>query len=188
VADDAAEVILPWEFAADFPDGTMMDLVGQDGALLERAPMVSRKRNAKKNTWLLTFRTSLRNASSIAGIRVQGPEVSEGTPVTESGCVDTDAYVCRCERVTLGELVQFIKENNVRDINQLKTLRVGMGACGAKTCSQLVGRAFKLAGVNLAEVEPGSLRPLFMEVPMGEVVNEGLSKLGGKDAGSRGAP
>ncbi len=188
VADDAAEVVLPWEFAADFPDGTMMDLVGQEGAFLESAPVVSRKRNAKKNTWLLTFRTSLRNASSIAGIRVQSPEVSEGKAVDESGCVDLDAYVCRCERVTLGELVQFIKDNNVRDINQLKTLRVGMGACGAKTCSQLVGRAFKLAGVNLAEVEPGSLRPLFMEVPMGEIVNEGLLRLGGKDAGSRGAP
>ena len=63
-----------------------------------------------------------------------------------------------------------------------------MGACGAKTCSQLVGKAFALAGVDPAEVEPGTPRPLFMEVPMGEIVNEGLSRLGGKDAGSRGAP
>jgi hypothetical protein len=31
-------------------------------------------------------------------------------------------------------------------------------------------------------------RPLFMEIPMGEIVNEGLSKIGGKNAGARGAP
>ena len=184
----AAEVVLPWEFLAEFPLGTSMDLVDQDGSFIESAPVVARKRNARNNTWLLTFRTSLANASSVAGIRVQGPDVSKGRPVASSACADEEACVCRCERVTLGELVQFIKDNDVRDINQLKTLRVGMGACGAKTCSQLVGRAFRLAGVDPATVEPASLRPLFMEVPMGEIVNEGLFRLGGKDAGSRGAP
>ena len=184
----AAEVVLPWEFAADFPDGFVMDLVDQEGAFLENAPVVARRRSGRNGTWLLTFRTSLRNASSIAGIRVQKAAVSEGRQVGDAGCSDLDAYVCRCERVTLGELVRFIKDNDVRDINQLKTLRVGMGACGAKTCSQLVGRAFRLAGRDPGDIEPGSLRPLFIEVPMGEIVNEGLYRLGGKDAGSRGAP
>jgi sarcosine oxidase, subunit alpha len=150
--------------------------------------MIAKRRNPKNSTWLLTFKTSLANASAIAGMRVQASEASQGIPLAEAECADLDSYVCRCERVTLGELVVFIRENKVRDINQLKTLRVGMGACGAKTCSQLVGRAFKLAGVDLDEVELGSLRPLFMELPMGEIVNEGLSRLGGKEAGSRGAP
>jgi hypothetical protein len=63
-----------------------------------------------------------------------------------------------------------------------------MGACGGKTCSQLLDKAFALAGVDPSEVEAGSLRPLFMEIPMGEIVNEGLSKIGGKNAGARGAP
>lgn len=188
VGDDSAEVVLPWEFEADFPEGHTMDLVGQDGEFIESAPVVAKRHNKKNNTWLLTFRTSVQNASSIAGIRVQGPEAAASRAADESECLDLDAVVCRCERITLGEIVQFIKDNKVRDINQLKTLRVGMGACGAKTCSQLVARAFKLAGVDPSEVEPGYLRPLFMEVPMGEIVNEGLSRLGGKEAGSRGAP
>jgi len=185
---DSAEVVLPWEFSVDCPEGAVMDLVDQDGAFLEKAPILARRRNARNNTWLLTFGTTLRNASSVAGIRVQAPEISEGASTSDAACADEDAYVCRCERVTLGEIVAFIKANKVRDINQLKTLRVGMGACGAKTCSQLLGRAFSKAGVDPGEVEPGSLRPLFIEVPMGEIVNEGLSRLGGKDAGSRGAP
>ncbi len=188
VSEDAAEVVLPWEFEANFPIGTQMDLVGQDGTFLEKAALVAKKKAAKNKTWLLTFRTGLENATSIAGIRVQGPEAAEGEKLAEAACIDADALVCRCERITLGELVQFIRDNDVRDINQLKTLRVGMGACGGKTCSQLVGRAFRLAGIDPATVEQGSQRPLFMEVPMGEIVNEGLSSLGGKDAGRRGAP
>ena len=188
IDEKTAEVVLPWEFAADFPDGFAMDLVDQEGAFLEKAPVVARRRSGKNGTWLLTFRTSLGNASSIAGIRVQKAAISEGIPVGDAGCSDLDAYVCRCERVRLGELVRFIRDNDVSDINQLKTLRVGMGACGAKTCSQLVGRAFRLAGRDSADIEPGSLRPLFIEVPMGEIVNEGLYRLGGKEAGSRGAP
>lgn len=188
VAEDAAEVILPWEFSAEVPIGTEMELVNQDGAFVEKAPLTAKKRNAGKNTWLFTFRTSLDKASSIAGVRVQAPEVSQGEPLDEAACLDEQAYVCRCERITLGELAQFIKDNDVRDINQLKTLRVGMGACGSKTCSQLVAKAFKQAGVDPSTIELGSLRPLFLEVPMGEIVNEGLSRLGGKEAGAKGAP
>lgn len=188
VSEDQAEVMLPWEFEADFDEGHMMDLVGQDGEFMETCPLVSKRFSKKTGTWLLSFRASLQNAASIAGIRVQKAEVTEGRAVDDQECPDLDAVVCRCERVTLREIVEFIKANQVRDINQLKTLRVGMGACGAKTCSQLLARAFRLAGVDPAEVEPGTLRPLFMEVPMGEIVNEGLSRLGGKDAGSRGAP
>ena len=108
-------------------------------------------------------------------------------PALDASCDDGAAFVCRCERVSLDVIVDFIKANKVRDINQLKTLRVGMGACGGKTCSQLLGKAFRLADLDPALVEPGSLRPLTLEVPMGELVNEGLVRLGGKEAGARGA-
>ncbi len=185
-----AELILPWEFQADFPDGRLMDLVGQEGEYIETAPVIGRARNPKNGTWLLHFKTSLENASRIAGIRVQPEEASRSSapPSACSQSAENDPIVCRCERIRLSEITDFIRQNHVRDINQLKTLRVGMGACGGKTCSQLLDTAFRLAGVDPAEVEPGSLRPLFMEIPMGEIVNEGLSRIGGKNAGARGAP
>lgn len=188
LSDTEAEVVLPWEFSADFPDGQEMDLVGQDGAFIERAPVIGRRYSRKNKTWLLSFRTSLAKAASVAGIRVQAGSVSRGKPTGLPSADELDAIVCRCERVTLGEIVKFIKENDVRDINQLKSLRVGMGACGGKTCSQLLSRAFRLAGVDMADVEPASVRPLFMEVPMGEIVNEGLDRIGSADASQRGAP
>ncbi|MDX9783865.1 MAG: FAD-dependent oxidoreductase, partial [Spirochaetia bacterium] len=190
LSDASAEVVLPWEFAADSPDGQLMELVGQEGEYIETAPVIGRRKNPKNGTWLLHFKTSLQNASRIAGIRVQAEETSlpSETQPLDAWNGDQDPIVCRCERVRLSEIVTFIKENRVRDVNQLKTLRVGMGACGGKTCSQLLDRAFEQAGVDRSEVENGSLRPLFMEIPMGEIVNEGLLKIGGKTAGARGAP
>ena len=185
---DRAQVVLPWEFNADFDIGTEMDLVDQKGDFVERAPVVSKRRVSSRNTWLLTFHVDIAHASRIAGIRVQLKEASafQSAEIPADGAADT--VLCRCERVTLGEIVEFIRKNKVRDINQLKSLRVGMGACGGKTCSQLVGKAFRLAGTDPAEVEPATQRPLFMEMPMGAAVNEGLHKLGGKEAGARGAP
>ncbi|MCE5256808.1 MAG: FAD-dependent oxidoreductase [Spirochaetaceae bacterium] len=183
-----AEVVLPWEFGAGFPEDQEMDLVDQEGSFVERAPVIGKRFSKKNRTWLLSFRTRVGKATSIAGIRVQDPAVTKGEAVDLPDADELDSIVCRCERITLGEIVSFIKDNDVRDINQLKSLRVGMGACGGKTCSQLLAKAFRLAGIDMAEVEPASVRPLFMEVPMGEIVNEGLERLGSVDASQRGAP
>ncbi|MEJ5184829.1 MAG: (2Fe-2S)-binding protein, partial [Rectinemataceae bacterium] len=136
----------------------------------------------------LTFRIPVDIASRIAGVRVQAEDATRWLEQEDTACIDLDTPLCRCERITLGEIVEFIKANKIRDINQLKTLRVGMGACGGKTCTQLIMKAFKLAGVDPSEVEPATQRPLFMEMPMSAIVNEGMHKLGGKEAGSRGAP
>jgi NADPH-dependent 2,4-dienoyl-CoA reductase/sulfur reductase-like enzyme/ferredoxin len=193
IADDKAQVVLSWEFTLDFDIGVEMDLVDQKGGFVERAAIISRRKVSSRNTWLLTFNVNAEHASKIAGIRVQPEEMTvalgETHDFNEPEPADVlDTVLCRCERVTLGEIVEFIKKHNVRDTNQLKTLRVGMGSCGGKTCSQLVAKAFALAGINPGDVEPPTQRPLFMEVPMGSLVNEGLHKLGGKDAGVRGAP
>lgn len=193
VSDDKAQVVLPWEFNAGFDIGAEMDLVDQKGGFIERAAVVAKRKVAARNTWLLTFKVNVEHASKIAGIRVQ-PEAltlplgGEQGEIQAEAVDDLDAVLCRCERITLRQAVEFIKRHNVRDVNQLKALRVGMGACGGKTCSQLVAKAFALAGIDFADVEPPTHRPLFMEVPMGALVNEGLHKLGGKDAGARGAP
>jgi len=77
--------------------------------------------------------------------------------------------------VTVRELVDYIKEHNVRDVNQLKQIRVGMGACGGKNCSVLLPQVFKMAGVDWQEVTPGTKRPLSVEVPMYALINEEIT-------------
>ncbi len=78
-----------------------------------------------------------------------------------------DTIVCRCERVTAGEIRALIREGE-RDINQIKAVtRAGMGSCGAKTCTALIHRLFREEGVADADVVDQPKRPLFMEVSLG---------------------
>jgi sarcosine oxidase, subunit alpha len=53
-------------------------------------------------------------------------------------------------------------------MNEIKALtRAGMGACGGKTCSSLILRAFQELGIDPQQVTPNVQRPLFVEVPLG---------------------
>ncbi|MCJ7432017.1 MAG: hypothetical protein MUO77_00875, partial [Anaerolineales bacterium] len=56
----------------------------------------------------------------------------------------------------------------VHDMNEIKAItRAGMGACGGKTCSSLIKRAFRELSVPMAEVTENVVRPLFVEIPLG---------------------
>ncbi|MBD3197792.1 MAG: NAD(P)-binding protein [Candidatus Lokiarchaeota archaeon] len=77
-----------------------------------------------------------------------------------------DAIVCRCERVTAGEIRRWIKKG-VTDINELKALtRASLGACGGKTCGPLIEKLYLDEGFKEEEITKGTIRPLFMEVPL----------------------
>jgi hypothetical protein len=41
-----------------------------------------------------------------------------------------------------------------------------MGACGGKTCGELIMRIFREEGVEPSNVEPNTIRPFFEEVPL----------------------
>jgi bacterioferritin-associated ferredoxin len=75
--------------------------------------------------------------------------------------------VCRCERVSLAEIKANIS-SGVRDMNQIKVItRAGMGACGGKTCGNIIKRAFRDLGIPMTQITEPVARPLFVEVPMG---------------------
>jgi hypothetical protein len=115
---------------------------------------------------------SSRNAPKAIGVRVQAEAATRALPKPRFTHLPDEAIVCRCERVSFGELVAFIRDNEVRDANQLKSIRAGMGACGAKTCSALYAAAFRAAGVEMGAVTEGRLRPLVVEVPFGTLAGE----------------
>ena len=187
VEEGRAEVVLPWEFEAPFEPapagaaaaaaaaaaGATFLVLDKEGNELEKAPLVKKVFNRKNKVWLLTLDMSSRNATRAAGLRVQDPSVVASREEALSACPPDDAIVCRCERVTVGEILAFIRDNEVRDINQLKSIRVGMGSCGSKTCSAILPSVFRKAGLDPAAIEKGSLRPLNMEVTMGDLANEG---------------
>ncbi len=172
VDDTKAEIVLPYEFNCDFKEGDKLPLTDIDGKFIEEGTVIKTAYNKKYKTTLVTLSVSAANVADIAGIRYQSEEVTKPLPKPDFTYAPENSIVCRCERVTVKQIVDFIKENKVRDVNQLKQIRVGMGACGSKTCSVLMPMIFRMAGVDWAEVTPGRKRPLTVETPMYAIVNE----------------
>jgi NAD(P)H-nitrite reductase large subunit len=168
-----AEVLLPWEVLADFEAGKRFALLDKAGAFLEEAELLGKTFHKKRKTWVLSFKVSLANAARAAGIRVQAEAATACLPEPRFGYLPDDAILCRCERISVGEIRDYIGKNDIRDLNQLKSLRVAMGACGSKTCSVLLPQLFRSMGRDPKTLSPLSQRPLSMEVPMGDLVNEG---------------
>ena len=129
---------------------------------------VTRVREARANDHcvMVKVRAPREIASRIAGIRVQEPWVTEPSELLVPQ-LDDDMIVCRCERVTAGEIRGLIRAG-VRDLNELKAVtRAGMGACGGKTCPSLIRRLFREEGVPDSQIIDFTKRPVFMEVPLG---------------------
>ncbi|MCK5075946.1 MAG: (2Fe-2S)-binding protein, partial [Calditrichia bacterium] len=168
-----AEVVLPHEYLPTFKVGDEISLTDFEGKFLEKGEVLKIRHNKKYKTWMITVKTTLKNAQHIAGIVVQNEEASQPLPETSFEYIPENGYVCQCEMVTVKEVVDYIKEHEVRDVNQLKNIRVGMGACGGKNCSVVLPRVFGMAGVDYwKEVTEGSKRPLTVEVPMSVLINE----------------
>ena len=114
-------------------------------------------------------------AAQIAGIKIQENSVTE--PLDHFvDHIEEDTIVCRCEHVTAGEIRKLIREG-YRDINEIKTVtRAGMGACGAKTCNSLIHRIFREEGISDEKITDQTLRPIFVEAPLGVFAGEPHSK------------
>jgi len=117
-------------------------------------------------TELVTVKLPKEQAKEATGILVQRVEsYSEPMEIYHKEALADEAIVCRCERVTAGEIRKWIRRGIV-DMNELKAItRAGMGACGGKTCNLLIQRIFREEGIK--DVVPGTPRPLFVEVPLG---------------------
>jgi len=167
-----AEVVLPHEFIPAFHENEYVTLTDTDGNYVEKGEVMRIQFNKKYKTYLITFKVTLENAVKIAGIRVQDEDKIKPLSKPVFNYIPDNGILCRCERVTVGEIIKFIKDNDIKDANQLKQIRVGMGACGSRTCSILLPRIFNAAGVNWFEVAENTKRPLSVEIPMGAIINE----------------
>jgi NAD(P)H-nitrite reductase large subunit len=117
-------------------------------------------------TLLVKVKIDRATARSVVGIWVQEKQTPP-SKVYEKELPPDEAVVCRCERITAGEIRAAI-QNGVRDMNQLKAItRAGMGACGSKTCRPMIWRIFQEEGIDLGTVTDRVDRPLFVEIPIG---------------------
>ena len=106
-----------------------------------------------------------------------GPAVTLDEAMRAPDCPRTKFYLIKLapahlDKMALRKLscveIKAAIRRGVRDINQLKALtRVGMGACGSKTCRPMIWRIFQEEGIDLGTVTDRVDRPLFVEVPLG---------------------
>jgi Fe-S-cluster-containing hydrogenase component 2/bacterioferritin-associated ferredoxin len=166
---DYPTVTLPYEIWRETVGvGQEIQVTDDDGNILGNYPVKKVMSFKKKfpGTLLVQLQMEADKAGKAIGIRVQREEVAP-SPVYEEDLPPDEAIVCRCERVTAGEIRRAIREG-VRDMNHLKAInRAGMGACGSKTCRPMIWRLFQEEGIDIEEVTDRVDRPLFVEVPLG---------------------
>ncbi len=168
-----AEVILPHEFDHGYKAGNELVLRDCDGNSIGTGTVTATRFNKKHRTHLITMTVPEALAKDVVGILVQDASVVAPLEEAELHHLPDNAIVCRCERISLGEIREFVRENQVKDLNQLKLPRVAMGACGGKTCLDLLPRVLVQLGVPRQEIRPSSLRPLAVEIPMKAIANQG---------------
>ncbi len=162
-------ITLPYEIWREKVEvGEKVAVTDVDGAILGYYPVEKVLSSQKKypGTLLVQVRVEKDVAKEAAGIWVQEAQV-EPSLIYEKELPPDEAIICRCERITAGEVRAAIREG-VRDINQLKAItRAGMGACGSKTCRPMIWRLFEEEGIDLGQVTDRTDRPLYVEVPLG---------------------
>ncbi len=159
--------------------GKTITVVSNDGELGEF--VVTRARFLKEfpKTQLVSVRLPSKIAKTAVGIKLIKSGYAEEMDLYQQPYTDDDIIVCRCERVSVGEIRKWIRYG-VHDFNELKALtKAGMGACGGKTCSSLINRIFREEGIKQKNIIPSTKRPLFVEVPMGAFAGI-RTKKGGK--------
>ncbi|MFO7716632.1 FAD-dependent oxidoreductase [Desulfosarcina sp.] len=178
---DHPTVTLPYEIRREQVEkGQRVPVTDGDGAILGYYPVQRVVANRKKYPGTLLIKVKMERAAAkrAVGIRVQEAQVDPAF-IYENAPLPDEAVICRCERISAGEIRSAIR-SGVRDINQMKALnRAGMGACGSKTCRPMIWRIFQEEGVDLQRVTDRVDRPLFVEVALGTLAGE---RTGDRDA------
>ncbi|UCB52441.1 MAG: FAD-dependent oxidoreductase [Candidatus Zixiibacteriota bacterium] len=170
-------VMVPFELLElEVAVGDQVDAVDIDGAFVTRARVQKiAQRKAYDRTLLVSLRVPREKETQVAGFRIQDPRLSQPIDPPAPSCLDDETIICRCERVRAKEIKELIRQGAM-DLNQLKVLRCGMGACGGKTCRSLILKLYQQEGVDSCDVVPFSQRPLVAEVNLGMLANEKATK------------
>ncbi len=164
-------VALPFEIGRGLvKKGDNVRLTGWEGADLGEAEVIDVKDFKAENTMIVVVKASPETADLAVSLKLYSAETGDRSPAGLARAED-ETIICRCERVSLGEIRRAIR-SGMRDLNQLKAVtRAGMGACGSKTCSSLLMNIFRSEGVDPKEVTAFTKRPLFVEAPLGVFSN-----------------
>lgn len=161
-------VSIPFEFSTDkIWNQERVSVLDIDGRVIDTLKVVGTHRiPSSDRTLIVQVLASKEYACQIAGLRIQDAAATLPLETVVEHLAD-DTIICRCERVTAGEIRALIHKG-YRDLNEIKTVsRAGMGACGSKTCRALIHRLFREEGIPTSEITDNTHRPLFIEASLG---------------------
>jgi len=162
-----ARVVIPWEMPEGLlKNGDIVQTTAMEGEKIGSGKVIAMKKSKWQNKrTLVSLEVPFNDADKVAGICIKKPPKKQKKSPQKT--IDNDIIICRCERVTKKEIVDYIKKTQTRDINAVKAaLRVGMGPCGGKTCTELIIRIFRELGIDPKDVEPPVERPFTQEVSL----------------------
>lgn len=160
-------VTIPSEFDTDrIKQGDLISVIDTQGSYLADVKVKEIiEKKGFQSTRLIKVTADASIAEKIAGFRLQNPDqILEAFTPAEN--ISNDTIICRCERISAGEIRELINKG-YRDLNEIKTIsRAGMGSCGGKTCQTLIMQIMRQCGISLDQITQQTKRPLFIEVPI----------------------
>ena len=96
-----------------------------------------------------------------------------GTAGIDRAAADRDLLICRCEEITLGDIIDAIDAGITTPDGLKRRLRIGMGLCQGRTCRRLLQQVLaEHAGVSPADVRPATFRPPVRPVKISVLLDE----------------
>jgi len=161
-----ARVVIPWEMPmGTIKNGDRVITTDMEGGIIGKGIVIGTKKSKWQNKReLVSLEVPYKDVDNVAGIKIkQTTEIKHYKKDKKTD--DEDIIICRCEKVTKKEIIDYIKKTGTRDVNAIKAaLRVGMGPCGGKTCTELIMRIFRELGIDLKKITPPVNRPFTQEV------------------------
>ncbi|NVO18498.1 MAG: FAD-dependent oxidoreductase [Bacteroidetes bacterium] len=87
---------------------------------------------------------------------------------------EQEMYVCHCDDVTMGEIIQTIGDRKFISVDEIKhTTRLGMGACRGKRCIRRLKQVLRNKGISIVgDATPRG--PLSNQLSLGELFPNGI--------------
>lgn len=172
-SDDKAAISFPYEYRPLPSEGDEVDAVNRQGEVVCKATVVRvRSPKAYNHTCVMTLAVPKAFANEVRSMRLlnQRPQVDPDTPPE---LIDSDDIICRCQEITMSQVVKAIEEGATTVDGVKKRTRTGMGLCQGKSCERLVQRIIaQQTGQDPADVIPATYRPPVRPIKMGTIEGE----------------
>lgn len=185
--DKSSCLTIPFEFNSDVEADSPVEVLDQSGSFL-CVGKVKSKRVPKKKTGCGTLSIIIPKEHAFNGITINilGAKdenaPSEQKNITASD-MPLDTYVCRCEEVTYGDILELVEQghDNINDIKRIK--RVGMGQCRGLSCTTVIENILRnelgqkrQKALNVKQNRRTIYRPPIKRITLGEAAKLKFSK------------